>query len=60
LLPAIRARIHAFCHIDGHLYALADLGNGWYDRILNDTGFWRPEYRALVTLPYTVEKLPDL
>jgi hypothetical protein len=28
--------------------------------ILNDTDFWRPEYRALVTLPYTVEKLPDL
>jgi hypothetical protein len=28
--------------------------------ILNDTGFWRPEYRALLPLPYTVEKLPDL
>jgi hypothetical protein len=28
--------------------------------ILNDTGFWRPEYRALVTLPYTVEKLLNL
>jgi hypothetical protein len=28
--------------------------------ILNDTDFWRPEYRALVTLPYTVEKLPTL
>jgi hypothetical protein len=28
--------------------------------ILNDTGFWRPEYRALVTLPHTMEKLPDL
>ena len=22
--------------------------------------FWRPEYRTLVPLPYTVEKLPDL
>jgi hypothetical protein len=28
--------------------------------ILNDTDFWRPEYRALLPLPYTVEKLPDL
>lgn len=28
--------------------------------ILNDTGFWCPEYRALVTMPYSVEKLPDL
>jgi hypothetical protein len=28
--------------------------------ILNDTGFWRPDYRALLPLPYTVEKLPDL
>ena len=27
--------------------------------ILNDTDFWRPEYRALITLPYTIEKLPD-
>lgn len=27
--------------------------------ILNDTDFWRPEYRALVPLPYTVETLPD-
>ena len=28
--------------------------------ILNDTDFWRPEYRALVTLPHTLETLPDL
>ncbi len=26
--------------------------------ILNDTDFWRPEYRALLTLPYTMEQLP--
>ena len=26
--------------------------------ILNDTDFWRPEYRALLTQPYTVETLP--
>jgi len=29
-------------------------------RIHADTGFWRPEYRALLPLPYTMEKLPDL
>ena len=26
--------------------------------ILSDRGFWRPEYRALLTQPYTVETLP--
>ncbi len=26
--------------------------------ILNDTGFWWPEYMALLPLPYTMEQLP--